>query len=309
MRTALIRTLLELAEEDDRIFLLTGDLGWSVVEEFAKRHPDRFLNTGVAEANMAGIAMGLAQVGFMPFLYSIATFASMRCYEQVRNGALLHNLPVRVVGIGGGYAYGHAGPTHHALEDLALARTQPGMTVLVPADPAQTSNVVRATLDLPGPAYLRIGKGGNPDLPGLDARCAFGRPEVVRDGTDLLFLACGSVAHEALKAAELLDAKDVSAAVAVLAHLPFTAGGALVDLLRRFSLVLSVEEAYIAGGLGSLVAETIAQRGLACRLEMCGVRESFGPASGSEAYLRARCGLDAGSLERAARECVTPIRR
>jgi transketolase len=160
VRTALVETLLELAAADDRIFLVTGDLGWNVVEKFATAHPDRFLNAGVAEANMAGIATGLAQAGFVPFIYSIATFTSMRCYEQVRNGAVLHHLPVRVVGIGGGYAYGHAGPTHHALEDLAIARTQPGLTVLVPADPAQTRTIVRATMDLPGPAYLRVGKGG-----------------------------------------------------------------------------------------------------------------------------------------------------
>jgi len=308
VRTAFIETLRDLAAGDDRIFLVTGDLGWNVVEAFAKEHPDRFLNAGVAEANMAGIATGLAQVGFIPFIYSIATFASMRCYEQVRNGAVLHHLPVRVVGIGGGYAYGHAGPTHYALEDLTIARTQPGMTVLAPADPAQTRSVVRATMALPGPAYLRIGKGGNPEVPGLGARFAFGRPEIVREGDDVLFLACGSVVHEASKAAQLLQGEDVSAAVAVLAHLPFSADEALVELLRRFSAVVSVEEGYVVGGLGSLVAETIAQRGLACRLEMCGVRESFSGASGSEAHMRAQCGLDSASLARAARGCLTAIR-
>jgi transketolase len=304
VRTALVETLLELAAADDRIFLVTGDLGWNVVEKFATAHPDRFLNAGVAEANMAGIATGLAQAGFVPFIYSIATFTSMRCYEQVRNGAVLHHLPVRVVGIGGGYAYGHAGPTHHALEDLAIARTQPGLTVLVPADPAQTRTIVHATMDLPGPAYLRVGKGGNAEVPGLGGRFALGRPEVVREGGDVLFLTCGSVVHEALAAARDLEADKVSAAVAVLAHLPFTASDALSALIRRFTSVITVEEGYVAGGLGSLVAETIAQQGLGTRLERRGVRESLTGASGSEAYMRRQCGLDASSLAAAARHCL-----
>jgi transketolase len=301
VRNAFIDTLLELAQTDDRIFLVTGDLGWNVVEKFAAARPDRFLNAGVAEANMAGIATGLAQAGFIPFIYSIATFTSMRCYEQVRNGPVLHHLPVRVVGIGGGYAYGHAGPTHHALEDLAIARTQPGMTVLVPADPAQTRAVVKATMELAGPAYLRIGKGGNPEVPGLGGRFGLGRPEIVREGRDLLFLACGSVAHEAVAAARLLEPDGISPTVAVLAHLPFAASEALVELLARFESTVTVEEGYATGGLGSLVAETIAQRGLHSRLTICGVRESFTGASGSERHMRTQSGLDAPSLAAAAR--------
>jgi hypothetical protein len=163
VRAALIEELIAIGSTDPRVVFLTADLGWSVVEPFAKAHPTRFFNVGVAEANMASVAAGLAQEGFVPFIYSIATFSSMRCYEQVRNGAILQGLPVRVVGIGGGYAYGRAGPTHHALEDIAITRTQPGLAVIVPADPAQTRAVVRALVGLPGPAYLRIGKGGNPE--------------------------------------------------------------------------------------------------------------------------------------------------
>jgi transketolase len=304
VRKAFVGKLLELAAADDRIFLITADLGWSVLEVFAERYPERFLNVGVAEANMAGIATGLAQTGFMPFIYSIATFSSMRCYEQVRNGPLLHFLPVRIVGIGGGFAYGHAGATHYALEDLTIARTQPGMTVLVPADPAQTFSVVQASLNLPGPAYLRIGKGGNPQVPGLEGRFAYGRPEVVREGSEVLFLACGPIVHEALMAAALLDKEGVSAAVAVMAHLPFSPSEDLVALLGGFPAVVSVEEGYVAGGLGSLVAEAIALHGLDCRLEIAGVRQRVSGVSGSEAYMRAQSGLDLASLAKAAHLCL-----
>jgi len=300
VRTAFIETLVDLASVDERIFLLTGDLGWTVVEAFATKFPDRFLNVGVAEQNMAGIATGLAQAGFVPFIYSIVTFASMRCYEQVRNGAILHELPVRIVGIGGGYAYGHAGPTHYGLEDLSIARTQPGMTVIAPADPAQTRSALRTIMSVSGPVYLRIGKGGNPEVPGLNGRFALSRPEVVREGSQALFLACGNIVHDALRAAHLLSEKGISVTVAIMAHLPFTASFELIELLSRFPFVLTVEEAYAVGGLGSLVAETIAQSHLQCHLCIRGVTKNFSCESGSESYMRAQHSLNAEALAESA---------
>jgi len=304
LRAALIEELIALGASDPRLVLLTGDLGWSVVEPFAEAHPKRFFNVGVAEANMASVAAGLAQEGFVPFIYSIATFSSMRCYEQVRNGAVLQGLPVRVIGIGGGYAYGHAGPTHHALEDLAIARTQPGLTVIAPADPAQTRSVVRALVDLPGPAYLRIGKGGNAEVPGLLGRFALGRPEIVRDGDQVLLLGTGSVVHEALEAADRLREGGVRAAVGVLAHLGFAGSEELAILLSGFPAVVTVEEGYICGGLGSLVGEAVAERGLRCRLSRCGVQGVPGARGGSEAYLRGQAGLDGPSIADTARRLV-----
>src|SRR5262249_43179462 len=152
MRTTLVTTLCELAESDERLILLTADLGWGALEPFAAAFPERFLNVGVAEQNAMGVATGLALEGYLPFVYSIATFATMRCYEQFRDGPELHRLPVRLVGIGGGFAYGHAGPTHHALEDLCLGRALPGVTVVAPADAAQAREALRATPHLPRPA-------------------------------------------------------------------------------------------------------------------------------------------------------------
>lgn len=304
MRTALLETLIELAREDERVFLLTADLGWSVIEKFAEKYPDRFMNVGVAEANMAGIATGLAQTGYIPFIYSIATFTSMRCYEQIRNGPLLHQLPVRVVGIGGGFAYGHAGPTHYALEDLTIARTQPGMTVLIPADPAQTKTVIRATMSLKGPAYLRIGKGGNPAVAALGGRFSFGKPEVVKEGNALLLLACGGIIHETLAAAALLEKEGLAPAVAVAAHIPPNVTPELTALLRGFKSVVSIEEGYAAGGLGSWIAETIAQEGLSCRLKICGVKEPFAGESGSQNYMLAKHGLNGAGIAQAARQLL-----
>jgi transketolase len=301
VRTAFVETLMELAEEDERVFLLTADLGWSVLERFASRYPRRFLNVGVAEANMIGVATGLAMTGFVPWVYSIATFASMRCYEQTRNGPLLNAQPIRIVGIGGGYAYGHGGPTHHALEDLTLARLQPGLAAIAPADPTQMRSVMLALRDRPGSAYLRVGKGGNPEVPGLLGRFAFDRPELVCDGKDVLLITTGAIVHEVLGAAELLGQRQVRAAVAVMAHLSFSAGPELLTLLKSYPAVLTVEEGYTTGGLGSLVAEAVTSEHLPCRVSIRGVREPLGHAGGSEGYLRRRAGLDAASLAVAAR--------
>ena len=304
MRNAFIATLVEMASEDERISLITADLGFGVVETFAERFPDRFLNVGVAEANLMGIAAGLAQAGFVPFCYSIATFASMRGYEQLRNGALLHGLPVRVVGIGGGYAYGSGGATHYALEDLSLMRVQPGMTTLAPADPDQTRAALRASVDIPGPIYFRVGKGGNPEVPGLEGRFAFDRPEIVRAGRDVLFLTTGSIVHNALGAAECLAGEGLSAAVAVLAHLGAAHSKELVDLLRSHARIVTVEEGYTAGGLGALVAQAIAEEGLASRLAIRGVREPFSGRTGSPDHMRAKASLSAEQLARTARALV-----
>jgi transketolase len=300
MRTTFVTTLVELARNDDRIVLLTADLGWSVLERFADEFPDRFVNVGVAEQNMLGIATGLACEGATPFVYSIATFSSMRCYEQLRDGPVLHQLPVRVVGIGGGFSYGHAGPTHYALEDLTIARTQPGLTVLAPADKSQTRSVMLEAATLPGPVYLRLDKSVEPDIDGLGGRFGFEEPEVVRAGHDLLLLSTGSITQEAMKAVKLLSQRGLNAGLAVLAHIGFTGSPQLRDLLSAYSAVLTVEEGYIAGGLGSLVAETISQNGLACRLLMRGVRTNQSSVTGSTDFMRRRHGLDASSLADAA---------
>ena len=218
MRSAFAQALLDLAAEDERIVLLTGDLGFAVLEPFAERFPDRFWNVGVAEQNMVGLATGLAEAGHTPYVYSIATFASMRGYEFVRNGPILHELPVRVVGVGGGMDYGHNGVTHYALEDAGIMRVQPGIAVIAPADPEQTCAALPAIQDLPGPAYLRLGKESQA-VPGLDGRFTLGRAERIGDGRDLALVALGGMAASAVEAAERLAADGVDASVLVVSSL------------------------------------------------------------------------------------------
>lgn len=284
MRGAFVETLVELADHDPSIVLLTGDLGYRVLEPFSERFGDRFFNVGVAEQNMLGVATGLAASGFKPFAYSIATFASMRGYEFFRNGPLLHELPVRLVGVGGGLDYGHNGATHYALEDIGLMRVQPGLTVLAPADAAQTRTALQETADLPTPIYFRLGKDDAP-LPGLAGRFRLGRAELIGDGEDVAIVTYGGIAPEAMAAARLLESRGVRVTVAVTACLAPPPVDDLVELLSRVPLAVTLEAHYIHGGVGSLVSEIVAEHGLSCRVVRRGVSTIPRGTTGDLAFL------------------------
>ncbi len=295
MRGAVVDELTRIAEADQRLILLTGDLGFTVLETFRQRFPDRFINCGAAEQNMIGLATGLAEAGFIPFVYSIATFASLRPYEFIRNGPVAHTLPVRIIGIGGGFDYGHDGLTHLALEDFAVMRVQPGLTTIAPADGAQARVALQASLPLPGPVYFRIGKRGDP-VPGLDGRFELGRLAVLREGSDVAILAIGSIAHEAVAAARQLSGRGIEATVAIVSSFNPSPSDEIAELLAGVPIALSVEAHYRVGGLGSLVAETIADRGLGCRLIRAGVAAQPRGESGGQNFLEAQSGLDAPTL-------------
>lgn len=308
MRTAFATALERLCERDERVVLLTGDLGFGVFDEFAERHPDRFINAGVAEQNMLGIATGLAEAGQIPFVYSIATFASMRPYEFIRNGPLLHRLPVRVVGVGTGFDYGVNGVTHYALEDVAIMRAQPEMTVLAPADREQTITMMDRVWDLPGPLYIRLGKEGE-EVPGLDGRFELGASTVLDRGEDLALIALGSAAAQALAAAAALRERGIEATVAVVSTLGRDPDPVLTEIVDRVPLALTVEAGYRTGGLGSAVAEIVAERGAACRVVRCGVEAMPHGISGSRAYLDDRFGISADRVLEAALEAASVTAR
>jgi len=306
MRNAFVDELVTLAEADERVMLLTGDLGFMVLEEFQSRFPDRFVNCGVGEQNMVAVATGLAEAGFVPFAYSIATFSTLRPYEFIRNGPALHNLPVRVVGVGGGFDYGHNGVTHFALEDYAVMRTQPNITTVAPADAPQARRALQATADLPGPIYFRVSKRGD-ELPGLDGRFELGCLAIVREGADAAILAIGSIAHEAVAAADLLAERGIDVAVAVVPSFNPSPSEEIAALLDGMPAALSVEAHYRDGGLGSLVAETIAERGLGCRLLRAGVTRMPGGEAGSQQYLEDRHELSAPHLAAQLARALAPV--
>ena len=295
MRRAFVAELVEQADRDPSVVLLTGDLGYSVLEPFADRFPDRFFNVGVAEQNMLGLAAGLAANGFTPFAYSIASFASMRGYEFFRNGAVLHQLPVRLVGVGGGVEYGHNGPTHYALEDIALMRVQPALTIVAPADGPQTTAVVRAIAPLTGPAYLRLGKEAT-QLPGLDGRFELGRVEQISEGSDLAIITYGPIAREAVAAVELLKAVGIRARTIVAACLAPAPISDLAAVLDEVPLAITLEDHYTVGGLGSLVCEVVAEQGLSCRVVRRGISAMPSGAAGEAKYLYDQYGLSAARI-------------
>jgi transketolase len=300
VRRAFARWITERADRDDRIVLLTGDLGFTVLEPFAERHGDRFFNAGVAEQNMVGLATGLAEAGFTPYVYSIATFATLRPYEFIRNGPVLHELPVRIVGVGGGFDYGHNGVSHYALEDVALMRAQPGMGVVVPADPDQTTTALEAVADSPGPLYLRLGRESAP-VPGLDGAYEPGRLNLLHreDGAEVAVIALGTMARQAMAAAAQLKESGIPADVAVAASIAPAPVEDLIELLSGASLAVTVEAHYSTGGLGSLVAEVIAEHGLGCRLVRRGVDRMPRGEIGSDEYLSERFGLSPDAISQA----------
>jgi transketolase len=296
MRGAFVKTLVDLALQDGRIILLTGDLGFMALEPFVEKFPDRFFNVGVAEQNMVGVATGLAEAGFIPFVYSIMPFAVLRPYEFIRNGPIHHQLPVRIVGIGAGLEYSHQGITHYGLEDIGIMRIQPGLTVIAPADAAQTESAIRATWNLPGPVFYRLGKNDKVMIPELNGQFELGHLQIVSEGHDLLFVVMGAIASEVVAAAVQLRKRRINCMVAIIASLNPPPIRDLLDLLKRFSTVITVESHYISGGVGSLVSEVIAESGLGSRVIRCGVRTNPDGFTGSQSSLQDSHGLSADAL-------------
>ena len=291
-----MRSLVELAERDQRIVLLTADLGFMALEPFMETFPERFFNVGVAEQNMVGLATGLAEAGMVPFVYSIAPFAALRPYEFIKNGPLLHRLPVRVVAIGGGMEYGPNGMSHYALEDVAVMRAQPSMMVIVPADHQQAAAAVLATAAVSGPIYFRLGKDDTTVVSGLQGAFELGKIQRIREGPDAAIVTMGPIAGEVLAAAELLSARGLDCAVAVVASVNPPPIEDLEVLLSGRRLAVTVEVHYLNGGLGSLVSEVIAERGLGVRLLRQGVRSMPDELVGGQRYMERAFGLSAEQL-------------
>jgi transketolase len=292
MRTAFIEELLIQAAANPEVFLVVGDLGFSVVERFAEKFPDRFLNVGVAEQNMTGVAAGLASEGYHPFTYSIANFPTLRCFEQIRNDIAYHNLPVTIVAVGGGMAYGNLGYSHHAVQDLGLMRSLPNMTVLAPADPGETKECVQWLARHPTPSYLRLGKAGERRLHavrGIDKG-----PLMIRDGTSsCAIISTGGILDLAIEAADMwqrLHFKNVAIFSCPLLQ-PLDA--ATLEPLKRFKALIVLEEHGPIGGLASILFEQLAGT---VEIHPLNIRHNVCNLVGSQQYLRQQFGLSAEAI-------------
>jgi transketolase len=304
MRTAFFRTLLDLAAADSRVSLVVGDLGFGVVEPFAEKFPERFVNAGVAEQSMTGIAAGMALTGKIVFTYSIANFPTIRCLEQIRNDVCYHGIDVKIVAVGSGFAYGALGMTHHATEDLALMRALPGMVVVAPGDPLEVERATRAIVEHRGPCYLRLGRVGEPRL--HDERVPFelGRAIEVRAGRRMTIIATGSMLATAVAIADRLGRDGIDTRVLSMHTIKPLDTDAVIAAARETRAIVTLEEHSVIGGLGSAVAETLAESGVGpIPFKRLGLAGAFASEAGSREYLLAAHGLSEDGI----RHSLKPI--
>lgn len=291
MRTTFLTTLCELAGQNEDIWLVCGDLGYSVLEPFAERFPQRFVNAGVAEQNMTGMAAGLALSGKIVFTYSIANFPVMRCLEQIRNDVCYHNLNVKIVAVGGGLAYGAQGYTHHGVEDLAVMRVLPNMTVVAPGDPVETRLATRAIANTPGPCYLRLGKAGEPVVHTTPPPFQLGKALTIQDGADVTLISTGGMLESVVAAAQVLTQEGHSVQVLSMPTIAPLDIAAVAQAAQRTGRIVTVEE-HGPGGLASAVAEVLAQLGHAVRFRPLHLPRGAITTAGSQSSLRAPYGLN-----------------
>ena len=308
MRKTCLDCVYELAKQDERIVFIGSDIGANTLDEFKREMPDRFFMEGISEAHVVGMAAGMALEGKIVYINTIATFLTRRCYEQVVLDCCLHRTQVRLIGSGGGLVYAPLGPTHLATEDIAIMRPLPGMTILAVADAEEMRRMMPRTVDLPGPAYIRLGRGGDPVVTDPSQPFEIGRLYPLKAGREILFITTGTTSKMALEAAGLLAARRLEAGVLHVPTIkPLDVPG-LQAHLAPFPVVLTLEEHSRIGGLGSAVAEVLAETSFAepKRFRRLGLPDAFCENYGSQSSLMARQGM---SAERAAEQALELIQQ
>ena len=304
-RVAFAETLIELAKVDERIVAVCNDsVGSSNLVGFQKLFPDRLVNVGIAEQNMVGVAAGLANAGFIPFVCGAGPFLTGRALEQIKVDVAYNNFPVVLCGMSPGMAYGELGPTHHSIEDLSWLRAIDGLGIVVPADPAQTSAAVRWAAAAGSPCYIRVGRTKVPAVTpdGADA-FGFGRADVLREGKDLSLVATGAMVSRALAAADALAGQGLKVRVLNVSTIKPLDETAIVAAARETGAIVTIEEAVVQGGLGAAVAQTVV-RHAPVPMRILGVT-SFAP-TGTAEFLFDHFGLNSASIVAAALELKKP---
>jgi transketolase len=305
MRTAFCKALHEIMLQDGRVFILTADIGYMNFDEIRTDFPDRFINTGVAEANMIGISAGLALCGKIPFTFTIAPFATMRCLEQIRVGLCFQKLPVKIIGAGGGFVYGPQGTSHHAIEELGILRTVPHMTVISPADPIETRKSVFASLALEGPAYIRIGRNHEPAVHTEDVEFKIGKATTLQTGDDITIIANGLVVKNALEAADLLTRRGISARVISMHTVKPIDRETILKSARETKGIVTVEEHNVLGGLGGAVSEILSEDcHFSIPFKRLGINDTFVRIHADHEKLQETYNLDGPSIARISEELI-----
>lgn len=311
MRIAFLNKLTELMEQDDSIYVLVADTGFHVFDEFQNRFSQRYLNAGISEASMIGMASGLAVSGKKVFVYGIVPFVTMRCFEQIRVDLCYPELPVTIVGVGGGLTYGPAGMTHHSIEDIAVMNCLPNMTVICPGDPIETQQAVEAVMLLEGPCYLRLGKTGEKVVHSRRQKSfAIGKGLRVRKGNDVAIIATGNMLPTAVDTCNILEADGMGPELVSMHTIKPIDKELIIELARRCRLIATVEEHSIIGGLGSVVAGVLTEEELNTKvlLKKFAIGDEYARKAGSQDYLRRQYGLTAETIADEVRVCLKKIR-
>ena len=298
MRENCLKMVFELAKQDERVVFIGSDLGVGVLSDFKKEIPSRFFMEGVSEQNLVGLAAGMAMEGNVVYLNTIATFLSRRCYEQVAVDLCLHNVNVRLIANGGGVVYAPLGPTHLAIEDIAIMRALPNMTVVAPADAVEMNRFMKVSVDHPGPIYIRVAKGHDPIVTSDTGPFVIGQAVPMREGEEVLLATTGIGLQVCLAAAEKLAAQAVKAAVLHFPTIKPLDTAALHAHAERAAAIVSVEEHTIIGGLGSAVAEYLAESDLlhARRFKRIGIPDVFPSVYGDQNGMMRKYGISAESV-------------
>lgn len=295
MRNEFINTLTELALEDKRIFLITGDLGYNVLEDFISKCPNQFLNAGVSEQNMTGVAAGLALSGNIVFTYSIANFPTIRALEQVRNDICYHKANVKIIAVGAGFTYGALASSHHGTEDLAILRSLPNMTIVAPADKQEAAQAAKAVAAWPGPVYVRISKSNEVHTKPIE-NFTIGKALTLKKGKDVTLIGIGSTVADALQASIVLEKKGIDASVISMHTLKPLDTQAIRRAAKTTGGIITIEEHTILGGLGGAVAEVLAEEGLRIPFKRIGVPDTFSAYIGDQDFLKKKYGITATNI-------------
>lgn len=304
MRTAYLTALTALAEKDPHIIAVVGDNGTIVYDQFRADFPGQFLNFGIAEANMLTASAGMASCGKIPFVYTISPFLTMRAFEQLRNDICLQNQNVKLIGTGAGFIYSTLGPTHHATEDLAVTRVLPNLTIFSPASPREAQKATQAAYAIQGPVYLRLGTNREPEIYDQDYDFEPGKGITLKAGCDLSIIVTGSMAGDALEAADQLDKIGIKTRVINIHTIKPLDQDIILQAARETDAIISLEEHNVIGGLGSSIAEVLAESPVHTRLRRMGLRENFTQGYGSHAYLKELNGLSRRDIVRTAQELL-----
>lgn len=300
MRNAFADEVVQIAASDHRIILLSGDIGNRLFDNLRTQSPDRFINCGVAEANMMGVAAGMGLCGLRPIVYTITPFVTTRCLEQIRVDVAYHNSPVIIVGTGSGLSYASLGPTHHSLEDFAILRAIPNMQILAPWDSPSLRVMLREAVKSGRPTYLRIGKKGERDIVPISKVPNIGHGLAVRQGQDVCLVAVGTVVNEALSAADRLASEGIDAEVMAVHTVKPTPLELFDYISSRFDAIVTVEEHARIGGFGESLLSFLASQRKAKRVEVLGASDEFLPRIGTQAYARDYFGIDSTAIRSAA---------